>query len=287
MKMALNYIPAEGSIIEIPMLVSYQPTQDDILSIWYKYTPYQGILNNNKKQLRRLTDWKYFITTLSSGNNILDPKQDNIHSLNNLVNRLPGGNTFASYLTGEKIIFNFDIPTGQAQNLYNNYIVTENTINNEIDSIEKLNDYLNNNTNVEINIINKINKYLKQDGNYELRFVDKALFASTDNKFDDYFFELDTEMEINKNTIGYQDDTIEYAFNKFKLYLPDTLIGISKYIGMACLVVDELGQILLFIIGSINNNVLDHNHKSIKNIIEPVYGDLFKLPNSPTILLRS
>ena len=283
MKIAFNYIPEENAIIEIPILVSYQPTQYDILSLWYEYTPYQGILNNNTKKLKRLTDWKYFITTLASGSNILSPSQDNIYSLNNLVNRLPGGNTFASYLTGEKIIFNTDIPTGQSQNLYNNYIATNQELNKNIDTIEELNIILNNNTTVEINIVDKIKKYLKPDGVYELRFLNEALFSSINNQFDDYFFELDTSFEINKQTIGYQDDFINYTFNQFKVYLPDLLVGISKYTGMACLVSDELGQILLLIIGSINNNQLDQNYKTTHNIIEPIYGDLFKISGLPTI----
>ena len=282
MKIAFNYTPAENAKVEIPILVSYQPTPYDVLSLWYKYTPYQGILNNNTKKLKRLTNWKYFITTLSSGSSALSPQCDNVNSLNNLVNRLPGGNTYASYLTGEKIIFNTDIPTGQSQNLYNNYIVTDKELNNEIDTLEELNLTLNDDTNA-IDIAEKIKKYLKPDGNYELRFLNEALFTSVDHQFDDYFFELDTSFEINKQTTGYQDDVLKYTFNKFKVYLPDSLIAISKYTGMACLVADELGQLLLFIIGSINNNQLSTNNKSTYNIIEPVYGDLFKLSNSPTI----
>jgi len=283
LKITFNYTPAENAKVEIPILVSYQPTQYDVLSLWYTYTPYQGILSNNTKKLKRLTDWKYFITTLSSGGEALSAKYDNVNSLNNLVNRLPGGNTYASYLTGEKIIFNTDIPIGQSQNLYNNYIMTNQELNDDIDSIDELNLVLNNNTDVEINIADKIKKYLKSDGNYELRFLNDALFTSVDHKFDDYFFELDTSFEINKQTIGYQDDTLKYTFNNFKVYLPDSLVGISKYTGMACIVVDELGQLLLFIIGSINNNQLTYNNKTTHNIIEPVYGDLFKLSGLPTI----
>ena len=283
MKIAFDYIPEENATIEIPILVSYQPTSYDILSVWYRYTPYQGILNNNTKKLKRLTDWKYFITTLASGNNVLVPQQDNIYSLNNLVNRLPGGDTFASYLTGEKIIFNTDIPTGQSQNLYNNYVATDHELNNDINTLEELNIILNDNTTIEVNIADKIKKYLKPDANYELRFLNNALFSSQNNQFDDCFFELDTSFEVNKQTIGYQDDFINYTFNKFKVYLPDLLVGISKYTGMACLVSDEQGQILLFIIGSINNNQLEQNYKTTHNIIEPIYGDLFKLTGLPTI----
>ena len=79
----VNKIPF-GTKIQIPILVTYQPTSSDILSVWYNYTPYQGILDLSKKKVRRLSDWKYFITTLSSSNE--NDKYNNKHSLNNLVN---------------------------------------------------------------------------------------------------------------------------------------------------------------------------------------------------------
>lgn len=191
-----------------------------------------------------------------------------------MVNHLPGGNAFASYLSGEKIIFNNDLITSSLNNLYNSYIITNKELNDEAV-----------NTN-SVNIKTNINSYLKTDANYEFRFIDKALFTSINNEFDKTFFELDTEFEIYKDTIGFQDEKFNFTFNNFKAYLPDCLVGISKYLGMSCLVVDENGELLLFVIGSINNNNLEKNIKTRENIIRPIYGDLFKLPNLPTVLQR-
>lgn len=191
-----------------------------------------------------------------------------------MVNHLPGGNAFASYFSGEKIIFNNDLITSSLNNLYNSYIITDEELNDEAV-----------NTNF-VNIKTNINSYLKTDANYEFRFIDKALFTSINNEFDKTFFELDTEFEIYKDTIGFQDEKFNFTFNNFKAYLPDCLVGISKYLGMSCLVVDENGELLLFVIGSINNNNLEKNIKTRENIIRPIYGDLFKLPNLPTVLQR-
>lgn len=191
-----------------------------------------------------------------------------------MVNHLPGGNAFASYLSGEKIIFNNDLITSSLNNLYNSYIITDKELNDEAV-----------NTN-SVNIKTNINSYLKTDANYEFRFIDKALFTSINNEFDKTFFELDTEFEIYKDTIGFQDEKFNFTFNNFKAYLPDCLVGISKYLGMSCLVVDKNGELLLFVIGSINNNNLEKNIKTRENIIRPIYGDLFKLPNLPTVLQR-
>ena len=204
-------------------------------SVWYNYVPYQGILDKTHKKLKRLTDWKYFITTLGSGNDTLNVDEENINSLNNIVNRLPGGNSFGSLLTGEKIMFN-DVH--------------------------------------------------KKDANYELRFVQDVLFTSIDNKFDDAFFELDVDMEVYRLTSGFQDEQLNYTFNSFKAYLPDNISKISKYTGMASIVMDEKGQILLFVIGCLNNGDISHN-KSAENIIKPIYGDLFKLDTLPTTLRRN
>ena len=235
LKITLDFTPADGQVLNIPVLISYQPKQDEILSIWYNYVPYQGILDKTHKKLKRLTDWKYFITTLGSGNDTLNVDEENINSLNNIVNRLPGGNSFGSLLTGEKIMFN-DVH--------------------------------------------------KKDANYELRFVQDVLFTSIDNKFDDAFFELDVDMEVYRLTSGFQDEQLNYTFNSFKAYLPDNISKISKYTGMASIVMDEKGQILLFVIGCLNNGDISHN-KSAENIIKPIYGDLFKLDTLPTTLRRN
>ncbi len=62
----------------------------------------------------------------------------------------------------------------------------------------------------------------------------------------------------------------------FELYFPSCDSNISKYLGMSCLVIDENGEILLFVIGNLN---LD----SKVNKLIPKYGDLFKISNLPTI----
>lgn len=270
MKIALDFTPAAGTTIEIPVQVTYQPTQYDVLSIWYNYMPYQGILGQTHKKLKRLTDWKYFITTLSSGKDVLLPEREQVRTLNTLVNRLPGGNALASYLTGEKIVFKEDLSQNALTSLFNFYTISETEVENEAIIIE-----------------NRIKQFLKEDANYELRFLNKALFASESNKLDNSFFELEIDMEVYKQTIGFQDEKINYTFNKFKAYLPDSLMSISKYTGMACLVVDENGEIMLFIMGSINNGNVTNNKKERENIIEPIYGDLFRLDNLPTTLQRS
>lgn len=91
-----------GKIIRIPILTTYQPKSFEILSVWYNYTPYQGILGNSLMELKRLSDWKYFITTLSSGN---ENDNHNIkNSISNIVNRLPGGLSASSRITGQDII---------------------------------------------------------------------------------------------------------------------------------------------------------------------------------------
>lgn len=93
-------IPA-GEKIQIPIFMTYQPISSDILSVWYNYIPYQGTLYNKEVKLKRLSDWKYFMTTLSSGN--ASDKYNNPYSLNNLINHLPGGATSSPSITGQNI----------------------------------------------------------------------------------------------------------------------------------------------------------------------------------------
>ena len=101
-----NQIPPAGTIIRIPILVTYQLSQSDLLTIWYSYIPYQGLLSNSQKSVKRLSDWKYFITTLSSGKISLTIDETNIYSLNNIINRLPGGASYAYTVNGQNIVLN-------------------------------------------------------------------------------------------------------------------------------------------------------------------------------------
>lgn len=94
--------PKKGTKVKIPVLVSYQPLASDIVSLWYRHTPYQGVLSNKYLDLKIISDWKFFITTLSNGN-----RNENYDMFNNLVNKLPGGSIFAYELTGESINFEY------------------------------------------------------------------------------------------------------------------------------------------------------------------------------------
>lgn len=232
LKFSLKFTPADKVKIVIPILVSYQPKETDVISVWYNYIPYQGILSNTTKKLKRISDWKYFMTTLSSGNLSLNIKEENVNSLNNIINRLPGGNSFAYTVNGDNIIFN--------------------------------------------NLKESVNK---TDLNLQLTFPKDIMFASENNNLDDYFFELDTDLNISRLTKGFQDEKL-IMDKKFRVYFQDIYEEISKYTGMACLVIDESGELLLFVIGNLNNGEIDGT-KSKENVLTPLYGDLYKIPGLP------
>jgi hypothetical protein len=222
----------EGTIIEIPILVSYQPSKEDIISLWYNHTPYQGILSNSPKKIKRISDWKYFITTLSSGDLNINVNQKDINSLSNIVNRLPGGLSYAYTIDSEDII------------------------------LEHLSNTLNN---------NNINK--------KLIFTEDN-FCSNKYNVDTEYFGLTTDYTISKKGKGFQDGKINFKNKNFEVYLPQCINNISKYIGMASLVMDEKGQILLFIVGNLQKDPVKENK------IIPQYGDLFKITNLPTTIQR-
>ena len=54
----------------------------------------------------------------------------------------------------------------------------------------------------------------------------------------------------------------------------------NKYDGMTCLVVDELGEIMLLIIGYLDR------YSSNANKITTMYGDLFRITNIPTTIQK-
>lgn len=231
LKITLAWTPPEKTVLTIPVLTSYQPTVNDVISVWYAHVPYQGILSRNHKSLRRISDWKYFVTTLSSGNKTLNIDENNYYSLNNIINRLPGGNAYASIITGEKI--------------------------------------------------NIVNKSVKADSNTELQFMHDVIYASTNNNFDESFIELDTDFDVYRITSGFQDERLNTTMKPFKLYFNDCTEAIKKYTGMASLVIDEQGQLLLFVIGCLNNNSTD---ASKENMLVPTYGDLYRIPSLPIIV---
>jgi hypothetical protein len=73
-----------------------------------------------------------------------------------------------------------------------------------------------------------------------------------------------------------------FTFNNFKAYLPDTSDAIAAYSGMACLVSDETGQLMILLLSNLNNG--DNIYKtSQEHFITPLYGDLFKITGLPCI----
>ena len=227
LRFSMEYTPAAGTIIQIPILTTYQPRSTEVLSIWYEHIPYQGILNKTHKKLRRISDWKYFITTLGSGNLTLSIDEENINSYNTIINRLPGGGTYASLITGDNI-----------------QLTTNPTIKEDIQS--------------------------------QLQFINEILYSNNGTKFDDIFFELDTDFEVFRITSGYQDEPVQGTYKPFKIYYPDSTEAIKDYTGMASLVIDEEGQIMLLVFGCLNKE------SSMENMIQPIYGDLFRLTTLPT-----
>lgn len=176
-------IPA-GEIIQIPVFMTYQPMNSDILSVWYNYVPYQGTLDDNNKKLRRLTDWKYFVTTLSSGNT--NDKNNKQYSLNNLINYLPGGASNCSSITGQDICLKtHDLKSFQNIDGYqlNKKLIFINqgyigTVNNDIDK------YL---FNLETNYIIKKQSGKIQDGNILINNKDfKVYLPMNDDPINKY-----------------------------------------------------------------------------------------------------
>jgi hypothetical protein len=234
LKITLNWTPTEGTILTIPVLVSYLPKSSEIMSVWYNYIPYQGILDKNHKSLKRLSNWKYFMTTLGSGKISVKFDENNYYSMNNVINRLPGGQSYAYIIDGKNINF------------------------------------VNNSANNKTDVINKI------------LFLDSATYATADNDLDSTFFELDSDFEVYRNTAGFQDEELQFTFNNFKAYLPDTTDAIAAYSGMACLVSDETGQLMVLLLSNLNNN--DNIYKtSQEHFVTPLYGDLFKIQGLPCI----
>jgi hypothetical protein len=236
LRVRLSWLPPKDTKILIPVLVSYQPLEDEVISIWYNYIPYQGVLSTNELKLKRISDWKYFMTTLSSGKLTIKVDESNVYSLSNIVNRLPGGLSKAYKICGQPIKLNY--------------------LSNSLD---------------------------KSDLNTQLMFIKDIMFASIDSDLDNSFFELDTDFTIFKDSYGFQDGKIVIKDQYFKIYFPDCVVdddnlAITKYTGMACLVLNQSGEIMLLVIGC-----LDETPSGV-NKITPSFGDLFKIPNLPTMI---
>lgn len=219
---SFNSNPQINKVIEIPVLVYYQPLTSDNLSVWYEYVPYQGILGSEEKKLERISDWKIFITTLSSGNIVVDNIKTN--SINNAVNRLPGGKRLAYTLTGD-------------------------------------------------NFSDEVYPDINKKPNEKLIFTKEYRDIIRGQNYDDFTI-LNNKIVIQKINGEHQDSKITTNYN-LGFYTISTTKAIPKYAGACCLVVDESGNIMLFVVGHLNPQ------SSVKTIIEGQYGDLFKLDNSP------
>ena len=221
---------AAGTIIKIPVLVSYQPSCDDIISIWYDYAPYQGVLSTKPKKVKRISEWKHFITTLGSGGNTININPNEPFSLANITDRLPGGLVGSKNVNGESIIFK----------------------HHHIDPF-----------------------LVRVNYNTQIIFTDDVLYGSYDNMLDNNML-LETNYTISKDSKNFQDSKI-ILNGDFILYFPESVLKIKKYSGMASLVVDDSGEIFLFVLGYIDKE------KTNECKLIPTYGDLFKLTGSPMI----
>lgn len=221
--------------IEIPVLVTYQPDSSEILSIWYEYSPYQGILEDNEeKKLRRFSDWKIFATTFGSGKVVTNNIKEK--SINNAANRLPGGQNFSYLLDGKDINF-----VTEQMSISGNYSVNKKLI-------------------------------------FRTQFTELV----SNDEFDVFGNSLTTDFTIKKvYGKNYQDAFIESSISNIGFAIQDTWEPINKYLGAACLVIDEEGNVLLFVMGEIIKD------PSVESLVRPIHGDLFKLENNPIIIPRN
>ncbi len=77
--------PRDGVSVQIPVMYACQLPADKLLSIWYTYAPYQGVLTAGTHHVTRTSGWTPFVTTLGTGKPLYAPIRRNI------VNYLPGG----------------------------------------------------------------------------------------------------------------------------------------------------------------------------------------------------
>lgn len=83
-----NDKPRKGTVVQLPILTTYQLSSDTLLSVWYRYAPYQGVLDTALRSVTRVSPWSFFATTLSTG------KPAGSLITKNIVNNLPGGMTY-------------------------------------------------------------------------------------------------------------------------------------------------------------------------------------------------
>ena len=156
--------PRKDTVIQIPIVVSYQLTDEDMLSLWYNYVPYQGVLDATVHDVHRITDWKYFITTLGTG------KTNDEKIKVNIINNLPGGLTYGYKIDNKDIVL---------MNTFNNMSQTlsQEDINKRLVFLQ---DYVLKNDADFCNLVTnyKIVKNCKQfqDGNIEFKNVNFNLY---------------------------------------------------------------------------------------------------------------
>jgi len=229
LRIRFDHKPKSGDIVQIPVFVSYQPSETEVLSLWYNHIPYQGTLNGTPQKFKRLSSWKYFITTYGSGNSeFID--DTSIYSFNNVINRLPGGSSYAYDIDGNKIILEY----------------LSNTINNP-------------------------------EVNGKLTFI-SDVFYNNSSLSKDLFFNLDTDLIISKTASGYQDGKVIIQDKEFDIFMPNTQNSINKYLGMSSLVMNEIGEIMLLVIGCLDTEL------STTNKLVPLYGDVFRIKDIPTTI---
>ncbi|MNJ90261.1 hypothetical protein D3C87_78560 [compost metagenome] len=117
--------------------------------------------------------------------------------------------------------------------------------------------------------------------NKKLVFRNQFTELVFNNEYDDLVDSLDTEFTIAK-LFGqnHQDAIISSELSNMNLAIQDTKTAINKYIGAACLVIDDQGNILLLIVGDIKTT------KTHASIMKPTSGDLFKINGNPMIIAR-
>ena len=80
--------PRAGITVQLPVVYQCQLPAKTLLSVWYTYSPYQGVLQAATRTVTRVAGWTPFATTLGTGK----PLEASIRR--NVVNYLPGGMTY-------------------------------------------------------------------------------------------------------------------------------------------------------------------------------------------------
>ena len=158
----IGEILPKGTRIEVPIMTTYQPLQNEILSIWYNYVPYQGVMENTTQYVKRITDWNYFITTLGTGKNNTELIKKNI------INNLPGGLVKGYKIDNKDIILSsvYSHMNNTLSNLNKKIVFMKNSV------LENKKEFCNLET--EYKLYKNCSNY--QDGKLQFKNVDFSLF---------------------------------------------------------------------------------------------------------------